>query len=101
MYNRENEKLTPEEIAVLLGAYNLELRFEKSAERRFVEEIYVYPDWNVNDFNMDGDLAILALALIVEFTVNIRPICMPTEDVDFDTAGWVAGNTSVGKINTK
>ncbi|KAG4078687.1 hypothetical protein HA402_015277 [Bradysia odoriphaga] len=84
-------KLAPEDVTVLLGAYNLDLKIERGVEQRDIEEIYLHPDWKAFSEKYDADLAILVLSQIVEFTKYIRPICMPDDDLPIDTSGSIVG----------
>ncbi|XP_037039164.1 prostasin-like [Bradysia coprophila] len=84
-------KLAPEDVTVLLGAYNLDLKIERGIEQRDVEAIYLHPDWRAFSDQYDADLAILVLSRIVEFTKYIRPICMPADDLPIDTPGSIVG----------
>lgn len=79
-------------MTVLLGAYNLDVKLERSAEQRDVEEIHLHPDWRAFSEKYDADLAILVLSRIVEFTRYIRPVCMPADDLPIDTSGSIVGN---------
>lgn len=82
-------------MAVLLGAYNLDVKIERGVQQRYVEEIYVHPDWKPFNEKYDADLAILALSEIVEFTTYIRPICMPDDDPPIDAMGSIVGNVFI------
>lgn len=79
-------------MAVLLGVYNLDLKVERGAQQRDVEEIYVHPDWRAFNEKYDADLAIFVLSEIVEFTKYIRPICLPSDDPPNDVQGSIVGN---------
>lgn len=79
------------DVAVLLGAYNIDLRIERGVQQRDVEEIHVHPDWKVFNEKYDADLAIFVLSEIVEFTKYIRPICMPDDDPPIDAMGSIVG----------
>lgn len=78
-------------MAVLLGAYNLELKVESGTQQKNVQEIHVHPDWSPLSLKYDADLAILVLSESVEFTRYIRPICMPDDYPPVDVKGSVVG----------
>lgn len=79
-------------MTVLLGAYNLDVKFESGDQQRAVHEIHVHPDWSVFSLKFDADLAVFVLKEIVEFTRYIRPICMPDDNPPVDVKGSVVGN---------
>lgn len=79
------------DVAVFLGAYNLNVKAERGAQQRDVDEICVHPEWKVDNDRYDADLAILVLSEIVEFTKYIRPICMPDDDPPIDNIGSIVG----------
>ncbi|KAG4071377.1 hypothetical protein HA402_004081 [Bradysia odoriphaga] len=92
-------QLTPDEIIVRLGAYNLTDRNEKDAVDRIVAQIYVHPDWKYNDEKYDADITILVLNENLTFSDHIRPVCMPPENFLIDgllgtVVGW--GKTENG-----
>ncbi|XP_037027728.1 uncharacterized protein LOC119068294 [Bradysia coprophila] len=84
-------KLAPQDVTVLLGAYNLDLKIESGAQQKDVNEIYVHPDWSAFSIKYDADLAILVLNETVVFTRYIHPICMPVDDPPIDVKGSVVG----------
>lgn len=95
----KNFPLTPADISVRLGAYNLTDRSESDAVNRSVMQILIHPDWNVNEENYDGDIAILVLTENITFSNHIRPVCMPPVDYFLDglpgtVVGW--GKTENG-----
>lgn len=76
-------KLTPEEVVVLLGAYNLDVRVESSVQQKEVAEIHVHSDWKVFSEKYDADIAIFVLKEPMVFTSYIRPVCIPENDDAF------------------
>lgn len=87
------DNLLINDIIVLLGAYNLSAINETGVLRSKLHEIYVHPDWKANKVNYDADIAILVLIETVKFSNQIRPVCMPTNDVIIDgvngsIVGW-------------
>ncbi|KAG4077905.1 hypothetical protein HA402_013839 [Bradysia odoriphaga] len=92
-------KLSPDEITVRLGAYNLADRSETDAFNRSVTAIHIHPDWKFNEEKYDADIAILVLTDSVSFSDHIRPVCMPPENYLMDellgtVVGW--GKTENG-----
>lgn len=83
-------KLVPDNVRVLLGAYNL-LSNENGTILSNVTTIHVHPDWNVHNHKYDANIAILILSEHVNFTNYIRPICMPTNDIIDDATGSIVG----------
>lgn len=69
--------LSPDEITVRLGAYNLTNRAEKDAVDRNVTVIHVHPDWKFHEERYDADISILVLSENITYSTHIRPICMP------------------------
>lgn len=84
-------KRNPEDVSVLLGAYNLDVKIERGVQQRDIDEIHIHPDWKVFNEKYDADLAVLTFKDVVEFTKYIRPICMPKDDVPVDAIGSIVG----------
>lgn len=80
------------EMMVLLGAYNIDALVERGREQNDVQQIHVHPDWSTNDPRYDADLAVLGLAKTVTFSIYIRPICLPHDNVPVDSTASIAGN---------
>lgn len=96
MYQKTpSKKLAPQNVHVLLGAHNLDIEMEKGTQRKDVEKIFIHPYWDTFDDKYDGDLAILVLSSVVEFTNYIRPICLTNEEVPADATAWIAGNNEL------
>lgn len=77
-------KLEPEDVVVLLGAYNLDSKIERGVQQRDVEQIFIHPDWKVyHVYKYDADIAIFVLSNTVDFTKYIRPVCIPADDDEF------------------
>lgn len=73
-------KLSPEDVVVLLGVYNLDSKLERGVQQRDVDQIHVHPDWKVYHEKYDADIAIFVLNNIVVFTRYIRPVCITADD---------------------
>ena len=80
---------------VFLGAYNIDERIEMGIERRHVDDTRLHPYWESSSEKYDADLAILVLSQTVEFTKNIRPVCMPENDPPVDVLGSIVGNSFI------
>lgn len=72
--------MTPEDVVVLLGAYNINSKIERGVQQRDVAEIHTHPDWKVYHEKYDADIAIFVLSHTVIFTNYIRPVCIPVDD---------------------
>ncbi|XP_037043063.1 insulin-like growth factor-binding protein complex acid labile subunit [Bradysia coprophila] len=87
-----NVILSPDEITIRLGAYNLTAVNESGVVNRNVTQIHMHPDWSVLEEKYDADIAILVLNENVTFSSNIRPVCLPTDDVNIEEVkGMVVG----------
>lgn len=83
--------LSPHEVVVRLGTYNLTETNEKGAVQRNVSEIFIHPDWDVYDDVFDADIAILVLTENITFTHVIKPACLPGEGFIRNVVGTVVG----------
>uniref|UniRef100_A0A7N6BCP5 Mannan-binding lectin serine peptidase 1 n=1 Tax=Anabas testudineus TaxID=64144 RepID=A0A7N6BCP5_ANATE len=63
----------PEHIKVFLGLHNA--RDKRLATNRSVDEIFLHPDFQPNNYN--NDIALLKLRDQVDFNRVIRPVCLP------------------------
>ena len=88
------------ELKVSLGDYNLYTSTETDNVLLGVSKIINYPLYDQAGYN--GDIALLKLSSPVLFTRNIRPICLPVNNIDtFEkqlgvAAGW--GKTETGDL---
>lgn len=76
VHQKQEQKINPEEVFVLLGRYNISLKAEKGSKARFVQEIFIHPDWDSNSMKYNADIAILELDEEVQFSSLIMPICV-------------------------
>lgn len=84
--------LHPNDLIVILGAYDLTSRNERGTLTRNVSKINSHPEWDEDYEKYDADLAILLLSEYVTFTDYIRPVCMPADDAVIEGAtGSVVG----------
>ncbi|XP_039986493.1 mannan-binding lectin serine protease 1 [Xiphias gladius] len=65
--------VAPEHVKVFLGLHDA--RDKRLATSRSVEEIFLHPDFQPNNYN--NDIALLRLRDRVEFNEVIRPVCLP------------------------
>ncbi|KAG8275340.1 hypothetical protein J6590_088039 [Homalodisca vitripennis] len=84
-------------IRVILGDHNMFSTSDAPAKMRAVASIVRHRNFDVNSYN--HDIALLRLRKPVNFTKNIRPVCLPTQETDFAgrtgvVVGW--GRTSEG-----
>lgn len=89
----DSHKLSPCNISVLLGAYDIMSKNEMEVQQRDVQEIHIHPEWNVFSYRYDANLAILLLSEKVLFTDYVRPVCIPAYDSVIDNlrgsvVGW-------------
>lgn len=84
-------KLTPQEVVVRTGAYNLTNQNEEGVIHRNVSRIIIHPDWNAFEIAFDADIAILVLSSNITFSNNVQPICIPSESVVENIEGIVVG----------
>ena len=69
-------------LVVQLGAYNLKHKNSEGWTEGEIININVHPDFNKHFGAAYNDVAILKLKKGVEFTNNIRPICLPEAPSD-------------------
>jgi hypothetical protein len=74
---RFGEKLNAEDVSVALGKYNISNRHEQGSDFINIEKLIIHNDWKTNLQTYDGDIAILVLNGIVEFSPFVQPICLP------------------------
>ena len=88
---------SPNDIRVDLGQHDLHSGTEAVLVRKYVSEMHIHPDYDVN-LN-SHDLALLKMADPIDFAVHshVRPICLPTGPKEF--AGYPAKITGWGKTN--
>lgn len=74
-------RLRRSKIRIILGDHDQFLTTESAAKMRAVSAIIRHRNFDSNTYN--HDIALLKLRKTVEFTKNIRPVCLPTIDSDF------------------
>lgn len=83
--------LKADDIAVLLGKYNLSQPIERGSIISYVQNIHVHPEWKTYTDQFDADIAILELKTSIEFSEFIQPICWPSRSGDIyegSIVGW-------------
>ncbi|XP_013881733.1 prostasin [Austrofundulus limnaeus] len=80
---------------VLLGVYNLTGR-NPSKVTRSLSQIICHPEYN--EYTVDNDICLLKLSAPVNFTDNIKPICLASADSTFNDGLniWVTGFGTTG-----
>ncbi|XP_042344563.1 mannan-binding lectin serine protease 1 [Plectropomus leopardus] len=68
--------VAPEHVKVFLGLHDA--RDKRLATNRSVDQIFLHPDFQPDNYN--NDIALLRLTERVPFTELIRPICLPPAD---------------------
>ncbi|XP_054266001.1 trypsin-1-like [Macrosteles quadrilineatus] len=84
-------------IRVILGDYDMTSTSDAPAKMRMVSSIVRHRNFDVNSYN--HDIALLRLRKPVNYTKNIRPVCLPSTEMDLSgktgtVVGW--GRTSEG-----
>jgi secreted trypsin-like serine protease len=70
--------LEPSELKVILGEHDLSKKELRTEE---VKTIIVHSDWDQNKISFDGDIALIVLKKPVKFNKDLRPVCLPKEDL--------------------
>ncbi|XP_070504864.1 uncharacterized protein [Chironomus tepperi] len=83
-------RLYQSELKVLLGAFNLNERFEVGLKIAVVQKIHMHNDWNPNSVSFDSDIAVLVLESKIIFDNYIQPICMGS-NIEHVKNGFVVG----------
>lgn len=87
-----SEALLPRDALIILGAHDLDQKFEAGRETVPPIRIFIHPDWNPQILSFDGDISLLELEQSVQFTVYIQPICWWQSPSDPPvTSGTVVG----------
>lgn len=77
---QQNKTLQPDEVAILLGRFNL-ARVELGSVNAAVEEIILHPDWRTFTDTFDADVSIIVLKENIKYSNLIQPVCLPDENV--------------------
>ncbi|KDR22461.1 serine protease gd-like isoform X2 [Zootermopsis nevadensis] len=68
------EMLATLDLIVYLGRYDLRNRREEGSQENDVAKIFVHPSFNTD--NYQADLAMIVLAITVQYTLTVRPVCL-------------------------
>jgi hypothetical protein len=78
----QSEPVLTEYVTAMLGKHDMNDFIEDGAKNYSVREIVLHPEWqwdqNVNS-SYHADIAIAVLKETVEFTSNIKPVCLPQQ----------------------
>lgn len=75
---------------MIFGAYDLGELFQTGLISMSPEKILIHPDWNPSNRRYDADIAALIVEDEVPYTSYIRPICLPTNELNAKE-GYVTG----------
>uniref|UniRef100_A0A1V1FKK2 Putative serine protease 30 n=1 Tax=Reticulitermes speratus TaxID=60591 RepID=A0A1V1FKK2_9NEOP len=82
---RNGEQISPKDFTVFLGRYDLRNHREEGIQQKDVHTIFIHSEFNYTYFK--SDLAMLLLNSSVEFTAQVRPVCL-----------WNPSDTSIQSI---
>lgn len=85
----------PNQVVLFFGIYDLR-RIESSTGSSAVAEITLHPDWDPLVNSYDADIALLRLNKPVEYSKQIKPICLWPNRSDF-ARGTVVSWTDAGE----
>lgn len=98
----DGEIFKPEDITVLLGAYNIDQKNETGQVSIPAELTYIHDKWNSSSLIFNNDVALIKLNQIVNFNQFIRPVCLSTTkmlNINYGTVvGWKVHDDD-GKIS--
>lgn len=86
----QNTRKLARDVLMLFGAYDLDDLFQTGSLSGSPTEIFLHPDWNPFSQRYDADIAALVMDEAVPYTKFIRPICMPSTELNINE-GFVAG----------
>lgn len=80
-YTDQNNRITPDDIFVQFGRYNLAFKFELGAIKRTVSKVHIHADWDEASRNtFEANIAILTMIEPVQFSSYIQAACLPTDE---------------------
>ncbi|XP_064116269.1 transmembrane protease serine 11F-like [Macrobrachium nipponense] len=93
---------SPSQIDLSLGDWDLTTTSEGKSIKAKVSKVSVHPRYSRS--TLQNDLAVLKLTEKVEYTDRIRPICLPTTDINVEdqlaiVSGW--GRNEVAKLQSQ
>lgn len=81
---RDNRKLRPKDLIVILGKLNIQ-RWTQSDGGKMLDPESIHEHPNYQPLSSDADIAVLTLSERLQFTKLIRPICLwSSESNDLD-----------------
>ncbi|XP_070493054.1 uncharacterized protein [Chironomus tepperi] len=81
---------SPQNITVLLGAFDLDKTVETGRQSHAVQSINIHPDWNTLTESFDADLSVLVLESEALLSRYIQPVCLFSSLPNF-VSGVVVG----------
>lgn len=79
-FNSHVNAMSPDQIVVHLGKYNISANYERGSEAFYPTEIFIHPQWNILSERYDADIAIIRSETSIRFSNKILPICIWTSD---------------------
>lgn len=76
IHPKSGQKINATDVFVFIGRYNITRKAERGSKTRWVKEIFVHPEWSSIADKYDADIAILELDDNVDFSEQIRPVCV-------------------------
>jgi secreted trypsin-like serine protease len=73
---KSQTQINARDLLMLLGAFNIDDRFEEGRVAVTPSEIFIHDDWNPNTDRFNDDIAILMMENEISFANFIRPICL-------------------------
>jgi secreted trypsin-like serine protease len=87
-----SNSILPEDVTAMLGKFDLSVFDEPGSLNSSINEIIIHPEWNANDFSYHADITIIVLSDSIEFSENIRAVCLPQKSFEKVTgSGFVFG----------
>lgn len=84
--------VTPDNVLAVLGQSDLNIRNEDRSINSTIWDISFHYDWQHNERKYDADIAVVILMDEIEFTNNIKPICLhERNDDEFHAEGMLVG----------
>lgn len=74
----------------MFGAFDLNELFQTGLISMSPEKVIIHPDWNPSSKRYDADIAAIIVEDEVPYTKYIRPICLPTNELNAKE-GYVTG----------
>jgi Trypsin len=76
LYKNEKVQISPRDVIIVLGAYDLNDPYEPGTLSVSPSEIIVHPHWNPFVLRFDADIAMLFMENSIHFSKSIVPICI-------------------------